>query len=438
MQLILVLFLFLTLWAPAASKASTCTDGVDCYCDKVTNPSNEFYDPNLLLCEDWEAPPLHDNSTPTVRFGNGVPYYGPWYDHSNGDFPNHRGANSYWNRTYGSPANFCSYRSKWGDQTPIHGIPCIDDTCGTAGEWSLTPGESDPAPGGPGDLWGANEFACIDIYKNGELDDEVPGEGAGPIKPDDSRGVWDGNQGFAHRVGPGWQNDSIGSKGFGKSVTTLGITMALAYSANVGSSNIWAKPWKHDEFEPYNDYWNLGGKYVPGAPYRRPYAPFLFTSWTIAQCQATVDAATIGPGLVNCVPGALFYAPSPDVYNQPTDFPWGTWGCHQAYISGLGTSNITIRLWHNSVLIFQITGLDGTQINSKYFTGVLWNAYSNTNTAGSGGPVTTETVYRHQDNIHYTEGTPVSCDQIGFGAAPIAPVPKTTEGVNFGQGVSVN
>ncbi|MEK7201843.1 MAG: Ig-like domain-containing protein, partial [Patescibacteria group bacterium] len=38
-----------------------CTDGVDCYCDRVRNISNPIYDPNLRLCEDFEAVTLHED-----------------------------------------------------------------------------------------------------------------------------------------------------------------------------------------------------------------------------------------------------------------------------------------------------------------------------------------------------------------------------------------
>jgi hypothetical protein len=59
---------------PAVGVAAPCTPGVDCYCDKVRGGG--LNDPQLLFCEDFEAPTLYQNT----GVGNGAPYYGPWYD----------------------------------------------------------------------------------------------------------------------------------------------------------------------------------------------------------------------------------------------------------------------------------------------------------------------------------------------------------------------
>ena len=39
--------------------ARTCTDGMDCYCDRVRDPKDALYDPHLLFCEDFEDPILN-------------------------------------------------------------------------------------------------------------------------------------------------------------------------------------------------------------------------------------------------------------------------------------------------------------------------------------------------------------------------------------------
>ena len=107
----------------------------------------------------------------------------------------------------------------------------------------------------------------------------------------------------------------------------------------------------------------------------------------------------------------------PNFYNQARDFPFGTWGCHQAHISGMGTSNMTLRLWHNGVLIFHLANFNGGVLQNKYYDVVNLNAYANANQ--SGGSPTTQTTYRYQDNVHVRTGAPVSCQQIGF--APVNP-----------------
>lgn len=44
----------------ALAKDEPCTFGVDCYCDRVRDPSDALYDPALLLCEDFEDPAYDD------------------------------------------------------------------------------------------------------------------------------------------------------------------------------------------------------------------------------------------------------------------------------------------------------------------------------------------------------------------------------------------
>ena len=39
----------------AAAAGQPCSDGVDCYCDRVRDQSSPAYDPLLLACEDFEA-----------------------------------------------------------------------------------------------------------------------------------------------------------------------------------------------------------------------------------------------------------------------------------------------------------------------------------------------------------------------------------------------
>src|SRR5262245_38816357 len=63
-----------------------CPEGVACYC-------NQVHDPELLFCEDWEAPQLHDD----VKLGD--PEGGPWYDGTGAR--GFRGYGSYFTRRFG-------------------------------------------------------------------------------------------------------------------------------------------------------------------------------------------------------------------------------------------------------------------------------------------------------------------------------------------------
>jgi hypothetical protein len=95
-------------------------------------------------------------------------------------------------------------------------------------------------------------------------------------------------------------------------------------------------------------------------------------------------------------------------------------------MSGIGTSNTAIRVWHNEVLVFEMTGFDGAALYYQSYDNLSWNAYSNSNqgSAGTGETPTTQTTYRYEDNVHLREGVPVSCAAINFGlGAPGAPLP---------------
>lgn len=56
-----LILLTVVVFAQSESWAETCTDGVDCYCDRVRNPFDPYYDANVALCEDFEAVTLHDD-----------------------------------------------------------------------------------------------------------------------------------------------------------------------------------------------------------------------------------------------------------------------------------------------------------------------------------------------------------------------------------------
>jgi len=420
MQLVIFLFAFLAAWSPNTAEANACTDGVDCYCDRV-GPGGDIEDGSLLFCEDFEAETLHDDTSP----GGGAPLYGPWYDDTGQ--PGLRGNNSYWSKTYGAPASFCGWRDS--SPSPTKGTACAYSNC-YAGEWSS------------GDPWTANAFACIDIFQDGEFNDEVSALGSGPIKLPDGSGVWDGSQTLGHRIQAGVQNDIIGTKNF-TATTEIGITMALAYAANAASSGVWNYPWKHNEFINLRGeqaaHWNLGRTGLGGGgarPYSSVFFNATFSSASQPACESARQSANIF-GQSDCNSITFRWGADPSAYNQAIDFPWGTWACHRAYVSGMGTSNMTMQIWHNETLVFSMTGFDGTVLRPQGYKAWIWNAYANAN-QGLGETPTSETTYRYEDNVHVRAGQPVSCSQIGFGAAPIAPVPKTTEGVNFGQGVSVN
>jgi len=393
-----------------AAAGQPCTDGVDCYCDCVRGPNrgdgftnsvcatkNVRVDPAALVCEDFEA------ATLTQDVGRGVTSgtYGPWYDDTG--YAGNRGNNAYWSRTYGPPDSACSWHSP-NPVNPQRGTPCAFGTC-YGGEWIS------------GDLWGANAFACMDVMRNGNFDDEVP-TNTEPTLPGGGSGVFDGLQIMAHRVGTSTAG-THGTKSFPGPVTTIGFTGALAYPRDVLESRIWNAPWKDNQFENSTEHWHRGSTGAGSKPDDLPYMPFRF-----GNCAAALAGARVLVGVAQCNSVGLQVGPG-DAYSQPRDFPFGTWGCSQAYMSGMDTSNMTWKLWHNGVLIVDIEGIDGRALGRQSYKNFTWNSYANYNQEP--GQSTTRTTYRYEDNVHIRQGEPVSCQQIGFTSlTPPPPPPPTT------------
>jgi hypothetical protein len=407
------------LFALAASEAQAgqpCTDGVDCYCDCVNGPNsgNGFrnaacqtkgirVDTAALLCEDFEARELTQDVSRGVTSGN----FGPWYDDTG--YAGNRGNNAYWSRTYGPTGSDCSWR-QGQPSNPQKGTPCAFGTC-FGGEWSA------------GDPWGANAHACMDVMRNGEFDDEVTTNHE-PTLPGGGQGVFDGAQIMGHRVQRGGVPGSVagfhGSKSFGRAVTTIGITEALAYPSDVLSSRIFDAPWKDNQFQNGQEHWHRGSTGAGSKPDDLPYMPFRF-----ANCSAALANARVLVGTAQCNSLGVMVGPA-DAYSQPRDFPWGTWGCSQAYMSGMNTSSMTWKIWHNGVLIVHIENIDGRAMTHPSYSNFSWNSYANYNQEA--GQATTRTTYRYEDNVHIREGEPVSCQQVGFTSLTAPPPPASGGG----------
>ena len=119
------------------AEALACTRGTngDCYCDCVRGSTNAVCatkfgvgvptDSLRLGCEDFEARTLYEN----INFGNlSGPDWGPMYDHSETTFPNNRGSNSYWHRSYGN-GSLGSLIGFGQPPSPTLGITCGQSPC---------------------------------------------------------------------------------------------------------------------------------------------------------------------------------------------------------------------------------------------------------------------------------------------------------------------
>lgn len=388
------------------ANAGTCTDGVDCYCDKVEGGVNN--DPKVVLCEDFEASTLHDD----VGTGGGSPRFGPWYDDAG--YTGARGANSHWSKTYGSVVGNCAWSSGQPGGTPTVGRNCNFGTCFGA-EWRAD------------DHWQGNNKACMDVVRDGEFDDEIAG-----LTPNL---VHDGRQSLGFRVRPADTSGILGFGNFGKAITTLGVTMAVAYPSNSASADLWKYPWKHNEWITAVDGGRGDGAFLfhntNALSADDPFQQFMFIRNTggygVSQCNTAIAGANKRRGVFSCNDVAMYYRADPAYYDRTHDWPFGTWACVQGYIQRLGTSNVSIQIWFNGTLIVDADGLNGSFLSSRGgYTHLAWNAYSNRNQTSD---KSTQTTYRFEDNVHVRGGNdaecaggacaPAPCGLVGGGTTPL-------------------
>ncbi len=228
-----ILLLTIGLLLPATGTAAPCTPGADCYCDKVKNPGSPFYDPNLLMCEDFEAPTLRD--TTTRNQGGGAPYYGPWWDDTGGSGACFRGYNSYWYRIYG-PGNGNLIDSGL-PRSPTLGCTCQrgGGACGYS-VWEYR------------DAFGHNrDVGAIAILTAGEFN-EIAGNTDPTNAAGGRAGQFDGNASVHWRVTPGETTGIAGTKRFGARYQEIGITGAWAFPKNLPRSGIQSAHWKFAEW----------------------------------------------------------------------------------------------------------------------------------------------------------------------------------------------
>jgi hypothetical protein len=253
-------------------------------------------------------------------------------------------------------------------------------------------------------------------------------------------GVFDGNASLGYRIAAGNTHGIAGEARF-SATRTIGYTAAIAYPNNSLTSGIWGTTsvpgaWKHNEwttvYNPNSGFDGLFAFYNQAGPRTGiPFAGFIgsFQDQNYTNCGSIVAAA----GSASCINGNLgIQWNSPANYSQPTDWPFGSWGCIRGFIENAGLSNMRMRVWFqgpnmtNERLIIDFTA-NGTQLDNKNgYGGMKWNAYANTN-QGMGYISTTQLTFRYEDNTHVRAGAPVSCAQIGFtGTSTTDVVPPAT------------
>jgi hypothetical protein len=419
----------------------------------VKNSSDAAYDPSLLMCEDFEAPTLHDN----VGFGNGAPYYGPWYDDT-GDVGD-RGYNSYWFQKYSNGSDAALWRRNQ-PASPTLGTPCTKfDLCVGMKVWH------------PQDIWTANDYRPnVTILRNGEFNAEIGSITSPTGAAGGGAGVFDGQQSFAHRIPAGLGEVGIeGNKSFGGARRTFGITMAMAFPSNLISSGIMdgdpiggGQMWKFNEWHPTGS--GAGGDGIFGFGHYGsmsssfPFYGFMFyqapgDAATQSACNASVASATKTVGSFGCTDSYASWNESSGAipgspYSRPVDWPLGTWGCIRGTYTNMGAANASVKITFTPSAGpragTEITVVDISNWNMGFTPGLasrtggydqfIWNAYYNGLFNNGLNQGISQTTFRYEDNIHIRAGAPVSCAQIGFGSsgaaspAPAAPAAPAAPG----------
>lgn len=464
-----LLILAALLLAPAAWAGTPCTAGTDCYCDRVEDSGDAIYDANLILCEDWEAPTLYYVGTctndasrncvvdgdcvnpgtcdDTAWIGDGAPYYGPWWDATGSFGPYDRGNNSYFTNVYNdaSAGSICRWATGEPGGTPVHGQNC--DSGGTKcrnNSWTSP------------DRYG-NDRACNAILQDGDFDNELALQPEPSGASDGGSGAFDGLQSVGWRNGPEVESGPSGIQGEYNftAVTEYGITKAWTYSTNADDGGLPTGPglfcaaWKHNEFigpasgGPAAVSHDAPTGLPKGLDDDTPYwVRFQYDeSGSFSACESAMASATMNVGTYSCGDSRLNLFPDNALYTWSNNFDMSEWHCVRAHAQGygraFGSGGFDFKLWHDGVLIIDLANFDGTMLRNSV-NNMKWNNFANTNQGLSecnGGEVTTKTIYRYEDNFHFTEGEPVSCAQIGFGS-PTPPPEPTLRGVMVPAGLT--
>jgi hypothetical protein len=395
-----------------AVAVGDCTDGVDCYCDRVKNPSDPLYDPQLARCLDWEDPEYYSGDASRAPSGQ----------------PGFRGGAAWWQRDFGPADSDCSWLNGQ-PANPKLGQPCAYGACAAA-------------IFSPTDAWDGNAKACVDVQRTGDIAAEIPGLS---LSGGHSGNVWDGKTHMANRIRTDAPS-ALASAIAGPFRSEMGVTMARAYSTNLlaanpaNDSNWVTQPWKGEQTD--------GGLQFPEGntgPQGFNNPPFSggTVNANITACQQALASAEILIGNMDCSSALRHAAARPgdcsgkstcdasNEFNRKRDWPLGEWGCVRAYWSGHGTTNAEMWIEFQSASdpaprrIFHVRNLNSAAI---FGTGAqigtyVWDAYYNANGGNSWNTPSTETFYRYNDNMHLRHGPPVSCAQIGFGATGGTPPP---------------
>ena len=393
-----VILLLVLLWhAPAFGAA--CTDGVDCLCDKTgygvgdTTPGGA----TVIFCEDFE-------NTEYISEQDG------WHSTSSGGV------------IYGSTARSVAQCRVGGTGFPspinvsTEDIACMNIVTEAACD---VDSQTDCVYDGQ-QAYGAkyDQTKTHGLHGAAYFDD-----GAGNPAPTRTYGVTSlvkFSHNFEWGFGPGFKYWEFGIAGLnanhhGQEFVSFGTgqgpwgsgTGSLVTGETNGGPGIWA-----------------GGVYHTGL-------------WpTQSAISVTLGSARLSNSSFN-----FYFMPySGDFYSGDYISPIDSWACLRTKITGSGTNDMSMEQWYQhedeaaEAKVINITGMEAdgmlqnTPIDAVAF-GNYFNGVQGTATCGYGSTSTDPCVYespaldrayRYEDNWIITDGDPVTCAEIGFGAAPSA------------------
>lgn len=354
-----------TAWGQATNQS--CVSGSDCLCDRMKNPSDPIFNPNVILCEDFEDPAL----SPAVDQGAG------WISHT----------------------------------PPIGGT-------GFNAEFAYPSGNCFSDANGPADqkytINGTCPTCCYNVIQ----------PGVGCDSPGTTNCLFDGGGTLGRRIRPGSTSEGGGNLRFTRSTSTFGITYAMRYSNN---ALVVGPAWKHNEIGRSAS--ALLGMSGGNVSQNVPFDTLLFLTnpesravtmragrYAPLSTSIHFSTASSGSGYEFNVAKTQWYCHQAHITNLGAPN-----GRYRYWVTPLGGSR-TLLIDADVDLTGGFSSASGTDQSVDH---ILLNSYYNGPDCptgvgpGCGNPLS-ENIYRYEDNIVVTSETePVACSAIGF-ASPAA------------------
>ena len=245
---------------------------------------------------------------------------------------------------------------------------------------------------------GTNAWSCVNVVQEGACE-----------TGDDC--VFDGDNALAHRAIPGKKNGITGRASFSGGYTNdFSVTMAIKYTDNFvlpkdggGVAN------KTNEFGEARTC--ILGCSVSNVSSDTPFGATL-KAFRLPDGPHPGPGGTVHQGQFNYQDGGWRFGPDNEDYDFHRDWGLGNWACFQMQWTGYGTSNASGTYWINGQQVFHASDLDLFDLprdgGGRGINQFEWNNYYNGGYSGS------TIASRLEDNIVITNGTPVSCEAIGF------------------------